>query len=117
MSILEPTHSGQKLFAEISGLIEKNKNYVAQSANASFSLLYWQIGRRIKEDMLTNQRAEYEKQSIARLSLQLTETYGAGFSEKNIRRMVQFAVGFPNEHIVVSAIRQLSWSYLLRSYH
>jgi predicted nuclease of restriction endonuclease-like (RecB) superfamily len=44
---------------------------------------------------------------------QLTDEYGASFSEKNLRRMMQFAEIFPDEQIVVSVIRQLSWTHIL----
>lgn len=35
--------------------------------------------------------------------------YGGSFSEKNLRRMIQFAEVFPDEEILVSLIRHLSW--------
>jgi predicted nuclease of restriction endonuclease-like (RecB) superfamily len=41
----------------------------------------------------------------------LENEYGKGFSEKNIRRMMQFAEVFPDEQIVASAMRQLSWTH------
>ncbi|WP_349770620.1 DUF1016 N-terminal domain-containing protein [Agriterribacter sp.] len=47
---------------------------------------------------------------MATLARQLAETYGKGF-EENIRRMMQFAEVFPDEQIVASAMRQLSWTY------
>jgi len=101
------------LLTDISELIEQSKNHVAQTVNATLTLLYWYIGRRINEDILKNQRAEHGKQTMKTLSLQLTEQYGNGFSEKSIRRMVQFAEVFPDEQIVVSAIRQLGWSHFI----
>jgi hypothetical protein len=36
-----------------------------------------------------------------------------GFGEKNLRRMMQFAEVFPEEEIVVSLIRQLSWTHFI----
>ena len=39
--------------------------------------------------------------------------YGRGFEEKSIRRIVQFAEVYPDEEIVVSLIRQLSWTHFL----
>jgi len=39
--------------------------------------------------------------------------YGTSFSDKNLRRMMQFAEIFPDEKIVVSLIRQLSWTHIL----
>ena len=46
-----------------------------------------------------------------RLSRQLTADYGRGFEEKNLRRMIQFAECFPDENIVATLWRQLSWSH------
>jgi len=43
----------------------------------------------------------------------LTRAYGGGFAEKNLRRMMQFAEVFPDEPIVVSLIRQLSWTHII----
>ena len=37
--------------------------------------------------------------------------YGRGYSEKNLRRMMQFAEAFPQEEIVATLSRQLSWSH------
>ena len=45
------------------------------------------------------------------MALQLTENYGNGYSEKNIRHMMQFAETFPDEAIVASLMRQLSWTH------
>lgn len=101
----------QKLLSDIASLIEESKSYVAQTVNATLSFLYWKIGKRINADVLKNKRAEYGKQIVASLTRQLTEQFGNGFSEKNIRRMMQFADVFPDEQIVASAMRQLSWTH------
>jgi predicted nuclease of restriction endonuclease-like (RecB) superfamily len=47
------------------------------------------------------------------LSAKLVRDYGQGFAEKNLRRMVQFAEVFPEEAIVVSLIRQLTWTHFI----
>jgi len=39
--------------------------------------------------------------------------YGRNFEEKNLRRMIQFAEQFKEEEIVVTLLRQLSWSHFL----
>lgn len=101
------------LFAEVTKLIEECKSFVAQTANSTITILYWKIGKRINKEILANKRAEYGKQIIVSLSEQLTEKYGDSFSEKNVRRMMQFAEVFPDESIVVSAIRQLSWTHFI----
>lgn len=98
---------------EIKTLIEQSKQEVAVAVNASMTQLYWSIGKRINQEVLENKRAEYGKQVVATLSAQLNEEYGNSFSEKNIRRMMQFAEIFPTKEIVVSLIRQLSWTHIL----
>ncbi len=49
---------------------------------------------------------------MARLSRQLVAEYGRGYTEKNLCRMIQFAETFPEEEIVATLWRQLSWSRL-----
>ncbi|MCD4790972.1 MAG: PDDEXK nuclease domain-containing protein [Bacteroidales bacterium] len=101
------------IFREIKSFIEQSKQQVAVTVNVSLSMLYWQIGKRINEEILKSKRAEYGKQIVATLWRQLTEEYGNSYSEKNLRRMMQFAKVFPKKEIVVSLIRQLSWTHIL----
>lgn len=84
------------IFGEIKSLIEQSKNQVALSVNATMTMLYWQIGKRINEEALKEKRAEYGKQIVATLSRQLVGEYGESFSE-NLRRMMQMAEVFPGQ--------------------
>jgi predicted nuclease of restriction endonuclease-like (RecB) superfamily len=43
--------------------------------------------------------------------MQVIEWAGRGFTEKNLHRMMQFAEAFPDEAIVATLWRQLSWSH------
>lgn len=101
------------LFCEIRKLIEETRSSVATVVNAGLTMLYWQVGKRIQTEVLKGVRADYGKEILATLSQQLVNEYGNGFSEKNLRRMVQFAEVFPDSEIVVSLIRQLSWTHIL----
>lgn len=101
------------LFGEIKTLIDQTRQNLAISVNSTMSMLYWQIGKRINEEVLEDNRAEYGKQIIFTLSKQLLTEYGSSFAEKNIRRMLQFSEVFPDKEIVVSLIRQLSWTHIL----
>jgi predicted nuclease of restriction endonuclease-like (RecB) superfamily len=104
----------QKLFVSIKELIEQSKQEVAVAVNARMSMLYWQIGKRINEEINSQNRTEtYGKQVVASLWRELEVDYGTSFSEKNLRRMMQFANNFSDEKIVVSLIRQLSWTHIL----
>lgn len=101
------------LFSELSELIEKSQQQVVSYANSTLTILFWQVGKRINEDVLNNQRASYGKQIVSLIAIRLEEKYGRNFTEKNIRRMMQFAQEFPDFQIVVPLARQLSWSHFL----
>lgn len=101
------------LLAEVRQLIESAKTQAVAAVNAEMTLLYWRIGQRINTEILGGERAEYGERLILNLSQQLSQEYGRGFTEKNLRRMMQFAQAFPDEQIVVSLIRQLSWTHIL----
>lgn len=101
------------LFNTVKGLIQASKQHIAISVNAEMSMLYWKIGQVVRQEILKEERAEYGKQIVATLSRQLESEYGKSFSEKSLRRMIQFAELFPEEAIVVSLIRQLSWSHFM----
>ncbi len=55
--------------------------------------------------------AAYGERIVVTVSRQLVVDYGRGYSEKNLRRMVQFAELFPEQEIVATLSRQLSWSH------
>ncbi len=101
------------LFNELSQLIEQSKQQVAVQANSAVTILFWQVGNRINQDILQNKRAEYGKQIVSTLSTQLENKYGRNFEVKNLRRMMQFAEQFTDFQIVVTLSRQLSWSHYL----
>ncbi len=107
-----PPHSAP-LLREVRGLIEQARDYVAHEANSTLTMLYWKIGQRIRGEVLQEGRGEYGEKIVATLSRQLSADYGKGFAEKSLRRMVQFAEVFPDEAIVVSLVRQLSWSHFV----
>tara|TARA_R110002050_G_scaffold20348_1_gene57679 strand:+ start:69499 stop:70536 length:1038 start_codon:yes stop_codon:yes gene_type:complete len=108
-----PSPNTTPLVQDVKKLIEQSKQEVALSVNATMSMLYWQIGTKINEEVLNNERAEYGKNIVSILASKLVKDYGASYSEKNMRRMMQFASSFPSIEIVVSLIRQLSWTHIL----
>ena len=80
---------------DISDLIVESRKSVTQVVNSAMTLLYWKIGKRINEEILQGERADYGKQIVATLSQQLVLEFGRSFTEKNLRRMVQFSNFFP----------------------
>ena len=103
----------ESLITDLRTLINEARNKVALIVNTEITLLYWHIGKRINEEVLGNQRAEYGKQIVSTLSTQLTKEYGRGFELRNLRRMMQFAELFPDFQIVATASQQLSWSHFI----
>lgn len=101
------------LLAELRSLIEQARAHVVQAANATLTLLYWQVGRRIRQEILGNQRADYGEEIVSTLSTQLIALYGRNFELRNLRRMVQFAEQFPDFKGVSSLAAQLSWSHFI----
>ncbi|GET45639.1 PDDEXK nuclease domain-containing protein [Capnocytophaga felis] len=105
--------SNKNLLLELSALIESGQREVISYANSTLTLVFWQVGKRINEDVLNNERATYGKRIVPMIANELESKYGRNFMEKNIRRMMQFAEVFPDFQIVVTLSRQLSWSQFL----
>jgi len=101
------------LLGDIRTLIEAARQRAASTVNSELTMLYWRIGQRIHVQVLEGRRAEYGEEVLPALAAQLVQEYGSSFAVKNLRRMVQFAVTFPDERIVVSLIRQLSWTHFI----
>lgn len=84
----------------IVALLEAARRTVARSVNALMTVSYWEIGRRIVEFEQGGQdRAAYGEALIQRLSADLTNRFGRGFSPRNIEQMRQFYQCWPPEQI------------------
>lgn len=112
MSQLEKRKAEHVLFSEIKSLIEQGRQQVAVAVNATMTLLYWQVGKRLNDEVLKDQRAEYGQQIVATLSRQLTEEYGKGWSKRHLHHCLRFAETFPNPQIVNALRTQLSWTHI-----
>jgi predicted nuclease of restriction endonuclease-like (RecB) superfamily len=104
--------SKNSLLEDIKGLIDQSKQRVAMSVNAEMSLLFWHIGKRINQDILQDQRAEYGKQIIKTLSNELTLVYGNSFNRVNLLHFIKFSEVFDDFQIVNSLSRQFTWTHL-----
>jgi predicted nuclease of restriction endonuclease-like (RecB) superfamily len=113
MKNIKQTIPEETLFMELSLLIEKSKQKVVSQVKSTLNLLFWQIGKRINEEILHSKRAEYGAQIVSNLAERLSAQFGRSFEVKNLRRMMQFAAQFPNRKIVVTLSRQLSWSQFI----
>ena len=100
------------LYGEIRSLIDAARNRVAVSVNAELTMLYWNVGHRINEEVLGNKRAAYGKQVVEELSKRLVGEFGAGWSYRQLMFCTQFAIYFPEIEIVNTLCSQLSWSHI-----
>ncbi len=92
-------------------MIDSARQKVAVTVNSELTILYWNIGKQINEDILKNNRAGYGKYIIAELIKNLLEVYGSGFSKKNLHLFVKFNELYPDIQIVYSLSTQLSWTH------
>ncbi|MBE3658680.1 nuclease [Vibrio navarrensis] len=101
------------LSQEVAALIRSAKQRAAAAINNEITLLYWQVGNRIRQEVLGGGRADYGKQVIATLATELTAQYGKGWSKRNLAQMVKFAEVFTDAHIVQTLSARLSWSHFV----
>ena len=77
---------------------------------------YWKIGERIVlEEQNGADRAAYGKEIIKNLSVELTNEFGTGFGERNIRNFRQFYLMFQDLEIWKSVISKLTWTHIQRT--
>lgn len=110
---LEQDNSVNNLLSDIRAMVEKARQHVANEYNSTHTLLCWLIGKRINEEILDSERAEYGETVISLLAKQLTQRYGRGYSRPNLFRMIKFTKQFPNKETVSTLSRQLSWSHFI----
>lgn len=100
------------LFSDVCGIIDKSRTRVAVYVNSEICLTKWYVGKRIKEDVLYNQRAEYGKQIVKNLAARLTEIYGNGWNLRNLQHCVRSAYTFSEDEIVYAVRTQFSWTHI-----
>jgi predicted nuclease of restriction endonuclease-like (RecB) superfamily len=101
------------LHTDVKNILEQARGKVRSAVNAAMVEAYWLIGQRIvEEEQSGQQKAEYGSRLIKELSKALTADFGKGFSYANLYNCRQFFVTFPDQAILYTACRELSWSHL-----
>ena len=96
------------LYNEVKNILELARSRAYTAVNFAMVEAYWHIGRLIVERQGGEERAEYGKKLMQYLAGRLTEDYGKGFDERNLRFMRQFYLTFP----IWNALRsELSWTH------
>ena len=101
------------IFKDVQIIIEQTRNYAYQAVNVAMVQRNWLLGKRIADEELQGEnRAEYGKENIKRLSEYLTNLYGRGFTKSNLYQYVQFYKSFPEIfHAVSGKSSILSWTH------
>jgi hypothetical protein len=102
----------EDIFDKISVLIEEARKKIASTINEQMVVLYWNIGKTIKENIMKSDRAEYGKQIVQSLSEKLTLKYERGYSPQNLWYMVQFFEANPILHSLRGEFKDLSWTHI-----
>lgn len=119
MKIARPTSSvpvaatSERLLHDVRELILATRAKVARSVNSVLVLHYWQVGQRIRKDVLKEKRAEYGEEILPTLSAKLEPEFGRGYSARNLARMTTFAEAFPEPKVVAALSQQLGWSHFV----
>ena len=107
----EVTMVETKLYKSVADVLAKARNSAYRAVNFVMVQAYWEIGRLITEDELHGQRADYGKEVLKHLSARLTQEFGKGFDERELRKMCQFYRLFQ----IRDTLRpELSWSHYRR---
>ena len=113
ISGIDLDQSYQQLFNDIARIISDGKHRVATEVNSTVILIYWSVGKRINDEILQGDRANYGDKIISRISSELTIKFGRGYNKASLFRMVRFAKIYPDQKIVATVSRQLSWSHIV----
>lgn len=99
------------LLQHVGDTLEKGRKSVVNAVNSLMVQTYWEIGRQIVEyEQHGNEKAEYGSDVLNRLSRDLTDRYGKGFSHSNVVYMRRLYLTYPKSQTLSDF---LSWSHYI----
>lgn len=110
---LMDTEDELKFYHDVHEILDEAKSKTYETANNIMTYAYWNVGKRIiEQEQKGNRKAKYGSYLIKRLSQELSDEYGTGFSVANIRNCRQLYLTFPKESYGYSLIGKIHWSHL-----
>ena len=110
---LMDTEDELKFYHDVYEILDEAKSKTYEAANNIMTYAYWNVGKRIiEQEQKGNRKAKYGSYLIKRLSQELSDEYGTGFSIANIRNCRQLYLTFPKESYGYSLIGKIHWSHL-----
>lgn len=96
-------------YDEIRSILDQSRAHAVRAVNVTMVDAYWNIGRLIvEEEQQGKSRAEYGSGLLKYLAKRLTDDFGKGFDEREMRRIRQFYQTFP----IRDALRpELTWTH------
>lgn len=86
----------QSIINEIKEVLLTARENVSKAINSELLLSYWNIGKLIVEyEQDGAEKAEYGKQLLKTLSIELTKELGRGFSRSNLQNMRLLYLNYP----------------------
>lgn len=99
--------------ADIKAILEQARSKARSAVNSAMVEAYWLIGQRIvQEEQQGQHKAQYGTRLMEALSIALTADFGKGFSYANLYNFRRFYRVFPDQQILYTLCRELSWSHL-----
>ena len=96
-----------RLFEDISALIEQSRQHIAKSVNTTMVYTYFGIGKYIVEyEQNGESRAEYGKETLKNLSFRLTDKYGRGWSVDTLEKCRWLYKAYSNDQISATMQRK-----------
>ena len=96
-----------RLFEDISALIEQSRQHIAKSVNTTMVYTYFGIGKYIVEyEQNVESRAEYGKETLKNLSFRLTDKYGRGWSVDTLEKCRWLYKAYSNDQISATMQRK-----------
>lgn len=113
-SLMDHFVKTDNILNDMCGIIESSQKAAYQAVNIALVQRNWLIGYRIAEEELRGQkRSEYGAEVIKKLSKNLTEKYGKGFTKTNLYSFYSFYKCFPKIFHSTSGKSKtyLSWTH------
>ena len=104
---------GIRITDSVSQIIAQSKRTVAVYLNCEVSMTYWRIGNYIAKELDEMGSDKYGSKIVATVSRLLTERFGKGYQRASLFRMLKAAREYPDEKIVSTLLRQLTWSHIV----
>ncbi len=100
-----------ELLRRVGDVIQKGRNSIAAAVNNAIVQSYWEIGQYIVEyEQKGHAKAEYGSDVLNRLSRDMTDRYGKGFSRSNVFYMRKIYSVYPQ---LQQRSSLLSWSHYI----